>query len=182
MNPAALHRLLVDLEAVERFESSARVRGTLAGWVSEGTASHKATNAELVAHARLLVDPVVGGRARHDLVALLLAEPVERPGAERDPDWRRALAAQRRRRAIQGRPGAVLAWLQASCVPGMDPAEVCRRAADRFAAPALRAAWAAEVAPRKKAGARVHPKAAVARHVLGRELVVEAMEAWEKSA
>ena len=179
MNPAALHRLLVDLEQVERFEATARVGCSLSGWISPGSAERAATDAQVQGLARLLRDETVGDAARSAFVARLLAEPTPGTGADRDPDWRRALAAQRRRRAVTGRPGEVLRWLQAHCVPGMDPVEVCRRCADHFAPPALRAAWAAEIAPRTKAANRVQPRATVARHVLGRELVVEAMAAWE---
>ena len=38
IDPARLHRLLRDLEAIERFEATARTGCTLGGWVSEGSA------------------------------------------------------------------------------------------------------------------------------------------------
>jgi hypothetical protein len=114
---------------------------------------------------------------------LLLAQPDETPRTADAPDvdWSRALAAQRRIRALASRestavPAAVLQLLAATAPPGTPLAAVCDRVGQHFAAPALRAAWST---PAKRPGRdRTVPPAAIGRGVLGRVLLEGALCAW----
>lgn len=197
-----LRQVLLALEPVEAFERG-RYGNGLKGWVSDADGSHRE---EEVARAReteamaalLAVDDETDARwplaaaAREKFLRALMESPIQGDREDRDPQWERAREHQRRLRELESHaataiPAAVLRLMCATATANSSLREVCERAGESFASPALKGRWAADAAPKPKGDGKVgrpkkdrsRPAATVGRLALGRELVLWALAVWE---